>query len=344
MAGTTIRGQDAWDIVKKKWAASQQKPLDEAEARQLTLARHHLNMKGSYFEDQIVQDVGMWYGALKSDSTGTLGRIFQTLYYGGLFVYRDNGYVPWAGFRTAIAVALSHGGRVIFQLPAQPKNANDVFWQWLTAGNSGIRSRGGGTHYLAVHDSVQAQLGQGRALYLSEEGGNKAAARSMAPDGGKHYGFNIALGGAGERNPWSGQVIQADGSHGHLYLYYRAPTEIRMGGIMIGCEGSQPPDWQGGGGFLGTLKAAVTRDFATDQTGGIHRFGESNTFTATGGIKFKDRTAWTPNPRVWHTCGPMKDLAGLVVDLAGGGGFTRIMGLKDFDAELVGLSGVPPKA
>eukprot|EP00817_Percolomonadidae_sp_ATCC50343_P003144 CAMPEP_0117422528 /NCGR_PEP_ID=MMETSP0758-20121206/3345_1 /TAXON_ID=63605 /ORGANISM="Percolomonas cosmopolitus, Strain AE-1 (ATCC 50343)" /LENGTH=255 /DNA_ID=CAMNT_0005205193 /DNA_START=511 /DNA_END=1278 /DNA_ORIENTATION=- len=54
----------------------------------------------------------------------------------------------------------------------------------------------------------------------------------------RHWGGNIALGGKGNFRE-TGQQIDADGSHGHLYIYSMSPKAGEPGGIMVGLEGSE---------------------------------------------------------------------------------------------------------
>jgi hypothetical protein len=57
---------------------------------------------------------------------------------------------------------------------------------------------------------------------------------------GRHFYKNVALGGVGNINPYSGVEIDANGAHGHLYVNYRAPQYKRFGSILLGVEGSAP--------------------------------------------------------------------------------------------------------
>lgn len=141
--------------------------------------------------------------------------------------------------------------------------------------------------------------------------------------GKKHYGVNIGLGGIGNHNPISGNKIQANGEHGHLYVYYQAPTLENYGGILVGLEGSAPIDaWDNrpavghtkgssqrsgyiGTGILGAqawLKDKVLHDptlFAPDQTGGYHKFGERQQYSPTGNAKW-EKLSTGPNKEVYN--------------------------------------------
>jgi len=54
----------------------------------------------------------------------------------------------------------------------------------------------------------------------------------------RHWGLNLPIGGAGEKSI-SGKLIESNGEHGHMYLYYMSPKKNRFGGLLIGVEGSE---------------------------------------------------------------------------------------------------------
>jgi hypothetical protein len=56
----------------------------------------------------------------------------------------------------------------------------------------------------------------------------------------RHWGMNITIGGVGNESfgVLDGEM-KSDGTNGHLYLYYMSPSVDRLGGIMIGVEGSE---------------------------------------------------------------------------------------------------------
>src|SRR5205085_1811020 len=86
---------------------------------------------------------------------------------------------------------------------------------------------------------------------------------------GRHRGCQVALGGVGNRNPFSGVEVQANGCHGHLYVNYRAPTYKKFGCMLVGCEGS-----------------AVGA--ASDQVGKVHdTAGSKGRWSPTGAEKWK---------------------------------------------------------
>jgi hypothetical protein len=66
----------------------------------------------------------------------------------------------------------------------------------------------------------------------------------------RHWGLNIPLGGAGGTS-MSGKLIEANGEHGHMYLYYMSPKKDRYGGLMIGVEGSEYGKYDQNAGYHG---------------------------------------------------------------------------------------------
>lgn len=56
----------------------------------------------------------------------------------------------------------------------------------------------------------------------------------------EHYGIDVALGGAENRNHFSNNIIQPNGEHGHLYVNYLASEGEEHGGLLLGIEQSAP--------------------------------------------------------------------------------------------------------
>lgn len=56
------------------------------------------------------------------------------------------------------------------------------------------------------------------------------------------------MGGNGQTS-CTGKIIQANGEHGHLYIYYQSSKTERYGGIMIGLEGSEYQKYDNLGGY-----------------------------------------------------------------------------------------------
>jgi len=255
---------------------------------------------GSYENEVMRQDVAMWYGAYLYDAMiagieegnqgGLLKRVFGTLFFGMMFVNRNGNYESWKAHGAPIVTALSHGGRILIQLPkvSQVEGCReDEFWDWLWPNPL---PREAATHSIRKRPGPGIDLRQGRKLYLQEE-------KKFFGSYHDQYGIDLAMGGKGNLNPWSGQRVCADGRHGHLYIHYMRPTNQDYGGLLIGCEGSAPSD-----------RIEKNLPDKLDQSGHKHGWGDSSKYSATGGLKFKDKG--------WLNAGPTEPLDGIVIDLA----------------------------
>jgi hypothetical protein len=259
------------------------------------------DLRGGTYENQVMrQDVAMWYGAYlydamitnlpKSQQGGLLKRVFGTLYYGVMFVFRHKTYESWKEHGAPIVTALSHGGRVVIQLPKvsqTPGCRQDEFWHWLWPHPL---TRKAATHKISKRPGPGINLPYGRKLYIREE-------KTWLGTFHGQYGTHLAMGGFGNRNPWSGERVAGDGRHGHLYIHYMPPTIQDYGGLLIGCEGSAPPD-----------RIPDNLPDKLDQSGHKHGWGDAGKYSATGGLKFKDKG--------WLNAGPTAPLDGIVIDLA----------------------------
>ncbi len=282
------------------------------------LERTAKEQHGCYEDEVIKQDAAMWYGAItksSGESQAVLRRLFAVLYFGQLYVYRNGNYQRWSA---PIATALSHGGRIIIQLPkaASSKDSDKhKFWNWFW---KNPESRGAATHSLTQR-TTPLDLRDHRKLHLKEGIGNVGGFMKTARNRGMHFGMNVALGGEGNTNPWSGNTIAADGQHGHLYILYYEPTKTEPGGLLVGCEGSAPTD-----------RMAKGIKHGMDQSGNVHDWrAKSSPFSPTGGPKFgaatKEKNTGPVIPKgqkkitvYWHTCGPTTSTNGTVVDLSMG--------------------------
>jgi hypothetical protein len=147
---------------------------------------------------------------------------------------------------------------------------DDRFFDWLTDGD--LHSRALATHstkWCGGFDKAQP-LGYNRKLWFTEEkaqGGSHHLSNLRDGMMGRHFYKNVALGGVGNINPFSGVTIDKEGGHGHLYVNYRAPTYQHFGCLLAGVEGSAP-------GF-------------SDQTGKVHDARAiKGLFSPTGGKKW----------------------------------------------------------
>ncbi|UCE82323.1 MAG: hypothetical protein JSV47_11490, partial [Deltaproteobacteria bacterium] len=230
-------------------------------------------------------------------------RIFITLQNGGLFYREQNtieyfmvgvsdekpchgGWQFWCerpGY-FPIAAALSHGGRVIIQTPL---NDNRRFWNWLTVGATDLHDRSVDARKTKLLGPLGAQSDTAPLVRrFASHGTDRDApkprlfgtpARKLIAEvkkkspfkHGNQWGMDIAMGGYGQNNPDSGDPIYRDGTHGHIYLYYRHGGSGQCDVVMIGCEGSAPRK--------------------RDQYGGLHDAAAgSGEFSPTGGLKWRD--------------------------------------------------------
>ena len=258
--------------------------------------RRDLDDLGIRGKDQQFQlDGAMWYGAIKfGPFEFVLLRLFHIFYYAGVIYWEGHHWADWFDNPDGANVAslLSHGQRVLVQIPTSQKGG-DVLWTGLNTG-APIPSRGHATHGLIRESPPFKDLILGHKKYVKEE---KTRLHAKSGSGmGDHYGFNVALGGKDRRNPFSAanddkkhtyKPIAADGKNGHVYINYMPPSENAVGGMLVGCENAE----FGRGGNPHT-KA------------GHSIFGFGQDISACGGKKWKD----------WK-CGPRKERDGFICDL-----------------------------
>ena len=110
-------------------------------------------------------------------------------------------WVAW-GDRGPVASVISHTARVLVALPRDYQ----AFWNWLWDGQT-PQTRFAATHGVEV--CPRSSVGHGKTKFAKE---NKSG------DTCDHFGINLSLGGEGNKNPASGNLIVPDGTHGHLYF------------------------------------------------------------------------------------------------------------------------------
>jgi len=291
---------------------------------------------------QLEFDVALWYAHLASPLTDTqwkqemVRRIFTLLTFGGLLVDKGqnantHNWQPWVFDQVPICSAISHTARVMIWLP--PGNAFLDFWRWLWVGHEPVR-RG-----IATHGVGQTPISE---IYPGVQKGFK---ENKSKTVCHHYGVNLVLGGLGNIHPVSGNIIQDNGHHGHLYL---ALSKRKMHGryaLLISTEQSAPSDCEtdANGRRLYTnaisqLKRALQG--VPDQYGGKHGLGGHSRFSSTGGDDFgyKDVRSALTNAGYGPTRGHYLD--GMYIDLTAPR-FHYIQ-TNEFQNHHVSLLGIPP--
>jgi putative RNase toxin 11 of polymorphic toxin system len=246
---------------------------------------------------QFELDAAMWYGAIRTGPyKWLLTKLFHIFYHAGVMYNRnDQGWKDWSTDSSGnVASLLSHGQRVLVQIPTRQKGGEEL-WAWLNQPNQ-IPSRPYATHGQSCL-SKPVNLIKGHRQYVVEKGGG-VTGWGQSVSGrllGRHFAFNVALGGNGNRNPFSPtnddealtyKPIKADGLNGHVYINYMPPENNSVGGMLVGCENAQ----HGKG--------------SNPHTGAGHGLGGSQKVSACGGLK-------------WSTMksGPLKEYNGFICDL-----------------------------
>ena len=236
------------------------KPSEQEQQKLETAIKSFL---GDKLQTQLDRDVKAWQDMLLNQDKGAneiVTKVFCVLHVGAL-IYRPRSVSSaWLEWKHPIASALSHGGRIIVQLPQADTTAlgytkitehDDTFWNWLTGGVGGREKakfqKRVATHGLTVLATAQDCPGNSKK-YLKEEKGftQPLAPRNVGFVGNnrdehhRHWGMDLALFGMNQPRlvDWMGNV-DGDGSDGHMYLYYMAPKPHRRGGLLLGCEGSR---------------------------------------------------------------------------------------------------------
>ncbi len=256
------------------------------------------NLMNRPADQQFQKDSQMWLGHINTPNNAGAGelarRVFITLYHGGLQYRPSKKVTAWQWFGTQpwpAAAALSHGGRVLIQLPkANGGNLgyqgaidhDDTFWRWLTAqGGAGgalldwrIATHGISTlpHPVFLSGLVPKYLkevkGKGQALAPRNVELRWFGMGGVVAAHHRHWGIDLALGGQGSARMTGIGNVDGNGSDGHMYLYYMAPKTNRYGGILIGVEGSRAGEY--------------------DQFGHKHTWtASSSDVSPTGGLKWR---------------------------------------------------------
>jgi hypothetical protein len=265
------------------------------------------------YGQQFDLDAAMWYGAIKTGPYKMfLTKLFHIFYYAGVIYHGMNeGWQDWSFNPFGnVASLLSHGQRVLVQIPTRQKGG-DQLWTWLSQPDQ-IPHRFMATHGQSVL-STPVDLIKGHRQYVEEKKGNDQAVSSAVLR--RHYGVNVALGGEGNRNPFSAKnddavpsykPIRADGLNGHVYINYMAPEENVVGGMLVGCENAK----SGG---------------KNPHTGAKHGMGAAQKVSACGGMK------WSA-----LKCGPSQEYNGFICDLTDRGrDISWLLGAKFFDPDLL---------
>lgn len=211
-------------------------------AAQLAALVAELSHRDRSVDEQIDLDVQAWQGVLRypgdPDLKRLVSRLFTLLVHGGL-LYREQNQGTWRTWARGmanfpVASVLSHGGRVLVQLPTGDQ-AERVF-EWLVPKKFRKLTRPFASHGISTLDPAVTILR--RSKHLKEDKGLSTAAKELTKRS-KHLGINLPLFGHGKVHPHSRRMISANGEHGHLYIYYRPGGDNVYGGLLIGCEGSE---------------------------------------------------------------------------------------------------------
>ena len=172
-----------------------------------------------------------------------------------------------------MANAFSHGGRTGFVFAGEDAKAaggtgtdavfDAVFGAQGGAG-AGVHVRAAGTHHMKT-----PKVGKGMAGY-KEQGGIGAALSSKTDSSYQHFGMDMGIGGVGNLGTagegGQGQMINADGRSGHMYIGRKMGTASHKGGLLVGLESDSP--------------------YRMNQTGHMHNAAaQAEEGSSTGGLK-----------------------------------------------------------
>ena len=165
-----------------------------------------------------------------------------------------------------MANAMSHGSRVGYIFNQSRNGAdmdsisNAIFGDQMGKA-AGVYARAAATH----HIDTPTEDGGG---YL-EKHGPKAALSAKKDKTYHHYGMDLAIGGIGNGGiagaGGQGQMINADGRSGHMYIGRKDSTEKQAGGLLLGLGTDSPYRMN----QMGHMHNAAATPEAESNTGGL---------------------------------------------------------------------------
>jgi len=167
-------------------------------------------------------------------------------------------YAPWKRHKTkesrewdqTMANAFSHGGRTGFIFGATEESdqhgssddvANAIFGTDLSGElgeDSVVKTREAGTHHIAMPGKDAGKEG------YKEHHGAGAFLKAYRDPNYRHFGMDMAIGGIGKEGGAGaggrGQMINAQGRSGHMYIGKASSSADRKGGLLVGLESDSP--------------------------------------------------------------------------------------------------------
>lgn len=173
---------------------------------------------------------------------------------------------------------ISHGGRNAIQLDPIKKGEDPyAFLNWVLGGAGEKSSTHCNEDAVKEGKVVYSRWAATHSLEVKPDGTIievKPKPPAMAADtaAGRHMGMEIGLNGP------------ESGSFGHLYIYFKAPTETEPGGLLFGVEGSAPLNLRGtAASFFGQVEPQIAR------SGDQHTTAANSSFISpTDGTKWKN--------------------------------------------------------
>jgi hypothetical protein len=209
--------------------------------------------------------------------------LFKVLKYGCPKYRRKKGDTAWFDWEYSLATAMSHGGRILIQLPPLQNPGDDQFEfiKWFT----GLTNFHGSTRVKSSHgiepldqNQPDGNIRHGHPKLLKETDGRFTVGWKTSSY--INFALNLPLGGEGNVSPHvllpyslmdlhtnlnHYLVQEANGRHGHLFIGYRTPTTTHCGGLLVGCEGSESGAWD----MLGHFHGASASSSDVSMCGGV---------------------------------------------------------------------------